>query len=289
MNQSGSANPVKLGVRRGSAVDHVQRLLLDRVCHALEHRCRARADVGVDFLEPGDIPLHLPQHRICAFELTVDVEGRRRVVVHLEPGCPRRQLRPDVHVDFADLVRRAGRRCCPRTVRVRVRKRAVGLRRADPPAKWSPSSTVTMNSVLLWSMPSFFSRSKYAAKASSYALSCALYPPLPAPTPVGTRVERSRKRGRVVVVGVRDVAPRDRNARLLHLGQVAERVLRQRLVEAGEAGSPERVGHRLAGRVVHGLQAVDRLAGRSRRRADRRVDVLRPEQRGVAEVAARFV
>src|SRR5262249_45233622 len=38
-----------------------------------------------------------------------------------------------------------------------------------PPANWSPSSTVTMNSVLLWSMPSFFNRWKNAANALSYA------------------------------------------------------------------------------------------------------------------------
>jgi hypothetical protein len=43
-----------------------------------------------------------------------------------------------------------------------------------PPANWSPSSTVTMKSVLLWSMPSFLRRVKKAANASSYAFSCAL-------------------------------------------------------------------------------------------------------------------
>ena len=36
-----------------------------------------------------------------------------------------------------------------------------------PPAKWSPSSTVTTNSVLLLSIPSFWSRWKKAANAAS--------------------------------------------------------------------------------------------------------------------------
>src|SRR5436190_9920664 len=42
-----------------------------------------------------------------------------------------------------------------------------------PPAYWSPSSTVTMNSVFDRSIPSFFRRWKYAANALSYACSCA--------------------------------------------------------------------------------------------------------------------
>ena len=36
-----------------------------------------------------------------------------------------------------------------------------------PPANWSPSSTVIMKSVLLWSIPSLLSRWKNAANASS--------------------------------------------------------------------------------------------------------------------------
>src|SRR5262249_39159479 len=42
-----------------------------------------------------------------------------------------------------------------------------------PPTKWSPSSAVTMNSVLLLSMPRAASRSKNFANAVSYSLSCA--------------------------------------------------------------------------------------------------------------------
>ena len=36
-----------------------------------------------------------------------------------------------------------------------------------PPAKWSPSTVVTANSVLRWSIPSRLSRAKNAANASS--------------------------------------------------------------------------------------------------------------------------
>ena len=42
-----------------------------------------------------------------------------------------------------------------------------------PPAKWSFSSAVTTNKVLCWLIPSFFSRSKKVANASSYDFSAA--------------------------------------------------------------------------------------------------------------------
>src|SRR5207244_71506 len=42
-----------------------------------------------------------------------------------------------------------------------------------PPAKWSFSSAVTTNRVLCWLIPSFFSRAKKVANASSYDFSVA--------------------------------------------------------------------------------------------------------------------
>ena len=64
-----------------------------------------------------------------------------------------------------------------RRVQLRVvvdeRTRFVGSGVPVPPAKWSPSSTVTTNSVLLLSMPCAARFWKNAANASSYAFSCA--------------------------------------------------------------------------------------------------------------------
>src|SRR5438874_218430 len=50
-----------------------------------------------------------------------------------------------------------------------------------PPAKWSPSSTVNANSVLLLLIPSFARRSKNCPNAVLYAASCALYVASPGP------------------------------------------------------------------------------------------------------------
>ena len=49
------------------------------------------------------------------------------------------------------------------------------------PAKWSPSSTVTRNSVLDLLMPSLARRWKNAANAALYCLSCSTKPAWPGP------------------------------------------------------------------------------------------------------------
>src|SRR4029450_4170136 len=93
------------------------------------------------------------------------------------------------------------------------------------------------------------------------------------------RVRRGRERVLVIVVSVRDVAERDRDARLLHLRDVAERDLRRHAVEPGEAGLAERIRDRIAVCVVDGCGPV----------VDRWVDVLRSEEALEPAVAAHLV
>ena len=88
-------------------------------------------------------------------------------------------------------------------------------------------------------------------------------------------------------MGVRDVAPGHRNARLLHLREVAERVLRQRSVEAWETTASEGILDRLAFRVVHADVAVRLSACHSVH--DRGVDVLRAVERLVTGVTVGLI
>ena len=210
--------------------------------------------------------------------------------MHDEAGRTHRQLRLDVEVDLADLVRRTGRRRRPRTVRVRVRERAVRLR--DPHATCELVALVDGDHEERVALvdPVRLQPREVRREGVVVRLQLRLVVRF---TRAGSsrevRVGRSRERGRVVVVGVRDVAPRHRDTGLLHLGQVAERVLRQRSVEAGESGLAERIHDWVAGRAVHGRLAHHRRARGARHGADRRVDVLRAVQRLVAEIPARFV
>ena len=80
------------------------------------------------------------------------------------------------------------------------------------------------------------------------------------------------------VVGIGDVGVGDRNPGLLHLGDVGEGDGGLHAIEAREANVPGGVLDDVAGQVGHGAT-----------RLDDGVDVLGPEQAGVAGIAKRLV
>ena len=210
--------------------------------------------------------------------------------MHGEVALARGHQRLDVQVDLADLVRRTCRRRRPRAVRVRVRERTVRLRGSDAPRVLvalvdgdHEERVALVDAVRL--QPGEVRREGVVVR-----LELRLVVRLTrARRAREARVERRRERRRVVVVGVRDVPPRHGDARLLHLSQVAERVLRERAVESREAGLAEGIRHRLTFGVVDGRLAHDGLARRAGDGADRRVHVLRAVQRLEAAVSIRLV
>ena len=98
-----------------------------------------------------------------------------------------------------------------------------------PPEKWSPSSTVTRNSVLRLRDPVCRQALEEGGEGRVVLTQLRLYPGLARTEGVAAVLVV------VVVVDVREVGVGDRDSGLLRRGGVAERVVRLHPVEAGEA------------------------------------------------------
>ena len=256
---------------------HVQRLLADLVRQVERDWGRRAALVRVDRLRRGDVTLELAERRVRARRVAVHVDRRRRVVVHGEVRLAARDQREQVRVHLSDLVR--GTLLARVDVAERVAPRAV--------ARVAAGEVVVLvgreheQRVLLRDPVTLQAREE--GRERLVVLVERLYVVVLAragcPREDAVRVRRGRERVLVVVVRVRDVPERDRDAGLLHLRDVAERHLCGHAVEARESRLAERVRDRVAVRVVDRRAAV----------VDRRVDVLRAEEALEARVATGLV
>ena len=200
----------------------------------------------------------------------VQVEGRRVVGVHREVRAAGERLQ--VRVDLSDLVRRAREHAdrVGRAVRMRVRQRAgMGrIGRADPTGEVIALVDGDHEQRVRPVDPVRCEIREEVLERGVVGLQLLLV--LELARPGGRRDERVGAGVRHVdVVRVRDVAVRDGDAVLLHLGDVTERVGRQHPVEAGESAVALGIRDRRAVRVVHARVAA----------GDRRVDVLRAVER----------
>src|SRR5207249_1526099 len=238
------------------------------------------AQIRFGCLDAHHVPFHLAQRRIGAHGVAVDIERRRGVAVDRKARGPGRELRLDVEVDLADLVRGAGRGRCPGAVRVRPGEGAIRL-----PYPVTAGEVVALVRGELEQRVRLVDAVRSEAgeeRAEGFVVVVQLLHVVSFAGPGGAgevRVEGSGEGRGVVVVGVADVTEGHGHTGLLHLGDVAEGHLGGHPVEAGKTVLAERVLDLVAGRVVDpGVAAVDRG-----------VDVLGAEQRLETEVAAGFV
>ena len=121
----GEGSEVGRALRIG--VDHVQGLFRHWIGDPNKDGRGRAAQIRIGCLDAHHVPFHLAQRRIGAHGVAVDIERRRGVAVDRKARGPGRELRLDVEVDLADLVRGAGRGRCPGAVRVRPGEGAIRL------------------------------------------------------------------------------------------------------------------------------------------------------------------
>ena len=257
----------------------MQRLLADLVGQIEGNRRFLAAHVRIERLRGSGVTLELSQGRIGGSRIAVDVDRRSRVAVDRERRLRgrRREQRAQVRVDLADLVRRARRRRIEVAVRVApiavVRDAAgevVVLVGGDDEQR-----VLLVDPVLL--QPVEEGRERVVVRLQRCDV--IRFAGTRGARKDSVRVGRSRESVRVVVMRVRDVPERDRNAGLLHLRDVAERHLRRHPVEAGEARVAEGVRDRVAGSVLDDGTTA----------GDRRVDVESAEESLAGIAAGRLV